>query len=1118
MKFYADLHIHSPFSRATSSQLTFEQLHAWGMLKGIGCIGTGDCLHPSWFSQCRTRLLDDGTGLFSLKEEHAAVTRHLVPAACSGTVRFMLTTEISNIYKKNGKVRKVHNVICLPSLAAAEKLITRLERIGNLKSDGRPILGLDSRDLFEIALESDPNALLIPAHIWTPWFSALGSKSGFDSIQECYGDLAPHVHAVETGLSSDPPMNWRLSSLDPFVLVSSSDAHSPSKLGRECTVFDTDLSYGGIFKALSDPHDTGLDGTIEFFPEEGKYHVDGHRKCGVRYSPQESAKSKGLCPRCGRPLTIGVMSRVEELADREPGIMAPRGRPYKSLIPLAEIIAEALDCGPETKSVQQVYRTLLHTIGSEFSVLLDADTAAIASTAGDLIAEGIRRMRSGEVMIEPGYDGEYGTVHLFTQEERHTLGGQESLFKPSTAIKRRAAPGMAARTGGKKKAGPRADAKALPNDKGNAPHTAPPRLNDAQRIAVEHENPRLLIVAGPGTGKTHTLTQRIARCSGRLPDGQKSLALTFSNKAAEEMRERLTRSDPEIASRVFVGTIHAFCLALLRRFPSQAVLPTVFAIAEPHEIQYLAALAWPDERPAKRRTLLREMGRIKSTVVDGEYPAFVTLFDTLLLSNGLLDFDTILVKCFSLLRSHPDILNAVRNEYPSLFVDEYQDINEVQHAILLLLAGTSGAITAIGDPHQSIYGFRGAEVRFFKSFTEDFPGAVCLSLTENYRTAAGLLQALGQLILPAQDAAAPRLVPSLAIRGRLTVHEAHSDRAEAEYIVHTIEQLVGGTSMLSHDTGRISHGGYAERSFSDIAVLYRVNSLRRDLEEALRRSGIPFNVTGEQPLHSRPPVALLIGLLRLAMGEKIAIETLCGLLEQAVTAFTPAMGSALFHNLKSGFRFIDCGGLQSVLSSDGTVPGEMVRAFASFFNTVEAVGELLASNRIEQALAICATLQPVKTELEKNSVMQEIRERLDRIARISSSCRHFMDTVLLQREEDGTIGRSEQVSCMTLHASKGLEWPVVFIMGCEEGILPLSREERLTDMNEERRLLYVGMSRAKEFLYLTHARQRLLYGEKKSCSPSPFLADIEDSLKRRESDSLRKNRPKPAEAEQLTLF
>jgi DNA helicase-2/ATP-dependent DNA helicase PcrA len=416
MKYYADLHIHSSYSRATSKEISLENLSAWGQRKGIQVIGTGDCLHPAWLAECKKKFRDEQNGFFSLKDSFSRMAQSPeVPKACSTQkkVMFMLTVEISTIYKKGDKVRKIHHVVCLPSFKAADRLSGALERVGNLRSDGRPILGLDSRNLLEMVLEADPACMLIPAHIWTPWFSVLGSKSGFDSVADCYGDLTRFIYAVETGLSSDPLMNWRVSGLDPFALVSSSDAHSASKLGRECTIFDTELSYNGIFQALSDPDAPGLSGTLEFFPEEGKYHVDGHRNCRIRFLPRETLEHKGICPVCNKPLTVGVLSRVQELADRKPGLKAPRARPYTSLVPLAEVVAEALSKGPATKAVATVYENLLETMGSELGILLDSPIKEIESVAGERIAEGIKNMRKGKISINPGYDGEFGTIKLF---------------------------------------------------------------------------------------------------------------------------------------------------------------------------------------------------------------------------------------------------------------------------------------------------------------------------------------------------------------------------------------------------------------------------------------------------------------------------------------------------------------------------------------------------------------------------------------------------------------------------------------------------------------------------------------------------------------------------------
>lgn len=425
--YYADFHIHSRFSRATSKDLNLEQLTLWAQLKGISVIGTGDCLHPAWLKELKEKLEPAEEGLFRLKSSYLKKVSKDVPKACQSEVRFLLSTEIANIYKKADKVRKVHNVVFAPSFDAAENIRVKLDKIGNLKSDGRPILGLDSKNLLEIVLASDDLSFLVPAHIWTPWFSVLGSKGGFDSIDECFDDLTQHIFAVETGLSSDPPMNWRLSQLDRFVMMSNSDAHSAQKLGREATIFDTELSYPAMYTAMKE-NTKGLVGTVEFFPEEGKYHYDGHRACDCRLHPKETIANKGLCPVCGRPVTVGVMARVEELADHDDGRKSPRWRPYYSLIPLAEIVAEARGVGVNSKAVQGIFMQMLNDIGNEMHILREAPLNEIKNHAGTLIAEGIRRVRDGKVNIAAGYDGEYGTVKIFSDQERAAPDDQLQLF------------------------------------------------------------------------------------------------------------------------------------------------------------------------------------------------------------------------------------------------------------------------------------------------------------------------------------------------------------------------------------------------------------------------------------------------------------------------------------------------------------------------------------------------------------------------------------------------------------------------------------------------------------------------------------------------------------------
>jgi len=428
MKFYADLHIHSHYSRATSKTMDLENLYKWAQIKGIKVIGTGDFTHPRWFVEIMEKLEPAEEGLFKLKEEFAEKMDNEVPNSCKAEVRFILSVEISSIYKKNDKTRKVHNIIFAPSLEVASKLNTQLGNIGNIKSDGRPILGLDSKKLLEICLSVSDKCYLVPAHIWTPHFAVLGSNSGFDSIEECYDELTPKIFAAETGLSSDPPMNWRLSMLDNITLISNSDAHSPEKLAREANIFDCELSYDGIFEALKTGDKRKFLGTLEFFPEEGKYHFDGHRPCSYCADPKLTIENNYLCPRCGKRVTVGVMHRVEVLADREEGGKHARAFPYKHLIPLKEIIGDTLGVGPASKKVAAAYFEIINTLGNELSILLDIDIEDIKKVSNAKIAEAVIRVREGKVKLFPGYDGEYGRIQIFARKDNVDVKSQLEMF------------------------------------------------------------------------------------------------------------------------------------------------------------------------------------------------------------------------------------------------------------------------------------------------------------------------------------------------------------------------------------------------------------------------------------------------------------------------------------------------------------------------------------------------------------------------------------------------------------------------------------------------------------------------------------------------------------------
>lgn len=431
MKFIADLHIHSKYSRATSRDMDVENLNKWAGIKGVKVLGTGDFTHPGWLKELKEKLEPAQPGLFKVKKTKSrAIKSDWLPMDISRTdqsPRFLLTSEISCIYSKNNKTRKIHILVLAPSFETVEKINAQLGWIGNLKSDGRPILGLDAKELTKIVLNVSPKCLIIPCHIWTPWFSLFGANSGFDSIEECFEDYAKYIYAGETGLSSDPAMNWRLSQLDNISLVSNSDAHSPWRIGREANVFDTDLSYQGVVEAIKNKEKFLK--TIEFFPHEGKYHYDGHRKCKTCLTPQEAKKAKNICPVCAKPLTIGVLHRVDDLADREEGQKPGQVVPFQCFVPLNEIIADAKGLtGANSKTVKQEYEKLIKNFGGELEILLKTDLGEVRGVGAGEVAEGIKRVREGKLHIEPGYDGEYGKIQIFKDEERGQFSTQASLF------------------------------------------------------------------------------------------------------------------------------------------------------------------------------------------------------------------------------------------------------------------------------------------------------------------------------------------------------------------------------------------------------------------------------------------------------------------------------------------------------------------------------------------------------------------------------------------------------------------------------------------------------------------------------------------------------------------
>ena len=1034
VRFYADLHIHSHFSRACSRDCDLEHLAWWAGRKGITVVGTGDFTHPAWAEELRASLVPAEPGLFRLRPDLERAVLGRLPAACRTPARFMLSSEISTIYKRDGKTRKVHHLLYAPSLDAAGEITRRLARIGNLAADGRPILGLDSRDLLEIMLSGGDGCYLVPAHAWTPWFAVLGSQSGFDRVSDCYADLAGHVFAIETGLSSDPEMNWRVSSLDGYRLVSNSDAHSPPMLGREATVFDTDADYFAILRALRTGE--GFGGTVEFFPEEGKYHLDGHRACGVRTTPEETRAAGGKCPVCGKTPTIGVQHRVEALADRPAGYRLPGAAGYLSFVQLPEILGEIAAVGPKSKSVTAQVTALVERFGPELAILGEVPLDDLAARAPSIVAEAIARLRRGEVRREAGYDGVYGTIRLFDPAE---LAGAALFELPSPRAARR----------------PAAVSSASPEPvplAGRAAATAPVQAGlDPEQQAIATHAGSLLVVAGPGAGKTRVLTHAIAHRVGRGLPPQRCLAVTFTRRARDELAERIAALVPGAAGQVTVTTFHGLGLLIVREQCKRLGLDPGLKVAdEPTRLAVLRQLS-ASERPAALASRISAAKRAVAAAaasalppdVDDETAALASRYDAALRERGLVDIDDLLLLPAALLGGDPSLALAYRSRWTDVFVDEYQDVDESQYRLLRLLVGDGSRVCAIGDPDQAIYAFRGGDVGYFLRFASDFASAGTARLSRSYRSAPTIVRAAMQLIRPGTLVPGRELVPARTDipDGPVTVHALAGESQEAETVAAEIEKMLGGASFHALDSRAVDARDRAEHqlSFADFAVLYRTSGQAAAVEEALARRGFPV----QRRSHAR-------------------LADMAGAPEILTALSAPVLDAA---------------------------PGTVTERLAA------AAAAALAAARPPARSAAAGG----DAEWEGAQARFAIRTAADVLAPLAAQCGgdldRFLDELALGAEVDTWDPRADRISLLTLHASKGLEFPVVFIVGCDDGLLPLRPWQGAAfDYAEERRLLFVGMTRATTRLVLLTAAERSIRGTTARCSPSPFLASVDPAL------------------------
>ncbi|MBR0218343.1 MAG: UvrD-helicase domain-containing protein [Clostridia bacterium] len=1037
--YIADLHIHSRFSRATSGECDAPHLDLWARHKGISLVGTGDFTHPQWRKELAEMLLPEGNGLYRLKDAYR------LPCDTVNTVqpRFVITGEISTIYKRDGKTRKVHHVIILPGLEAAEALAHRLEAIGNLHSDGRPILGLDSRDLLEITLEACPEAIYIPAHIWTPHFSLFGAFSGFDSMEECFGDLTPHVHALETGLSSDPPMNRRLSALDGHVLVSNSDAHSPQKLGREANLLSCEMGFSALKRAL-DTGD-GFGGTIEFYPEEGKYHLDGHRNCQCRLTPEETRANGGVCPVCGKKVTIGVLYRVEELADRpEPQVL---DKPFESLIPLPELLGETLGVSAASKKTQAAYFDLLQKLGPEFSILRERSIEDIQAAGGFLLGEAVRRLRAGQVIRQGGYDGEYGVIRVFQPGERETLLGQTTLLSgvPLAEIK---------------KAEPLKPAAIQEETAASAPDMRP---NAEQEAAIHAEENTVAVIAGPGTGKTGTLVNRIAwLIEERAVSPKEITAVTFTRQAAHEMVERLEkRLGKKRVKGLTVGTFHAICLNLIEKKPliSREAVRDVIA-----EILRECGEMLP---PADALALIsaRKNGLDASGLPEG----LLERYQEKLSEMGARDLDDILAEALKI---------PVQDKpcFHYLLVDEYQDINGVQRSLVRHWS-ENGRLFVIGDPDQSIYGFRGADAGCFDALLSDRPEARIIHLKQNYRSAPDILRC-ALTVIDRNPGDRRELAPTVPAGEPVRLVQAADEQGQYIWIAKEIARLTGGVDMLE-----ASGGERARYAFSEITVLCRTHRQLEQAERCLRHDSIPCAVSGRGDFLEQPVNQAILGFF-IALEEpnnlpalRAALKGLWHCPDGLIDRAEAAMGL-------TGEAF------EAVLAPfDGLTP---------FLDAVKKYAPLLPREKPRKLLEALANDTGVKGKAV---------EQLWNTAVFFDTMPAFLSA--LRMGEEGDVTRlsggkpSGAVRLMTLHGAKGLEFPCVFLAGLDEGRFPAERQDAETNMEEERRLLFVGLTRAKNRLILTCGSE-----------PSPFLDELPAGLRREDAGI----RPRQAESEQISFF
>ncbi len=881
------------------------------------------------------------------------------------------------------------------------------------------------------------------------------------------------------GLSTDPPMNWMCSFLDKYTLIANSDAHSPEKLGRNANLFDTNLSYNGIINSMKSGHGDRFLGSVDFFPQEGKYHFDGHRKCNIRWSPLDTLQHDEICPVCGKKITVGVMNRIAQLADRDNVLDRKNRHPYISLIPLKEILSELEDAPPDSNKVDHRYKQLVNKAGSEFNLLLHHDVEYVRTIGGELLSEAVRRMRNREVYIQEGFDGEYGTVKVFKS-------GEIRNYIPSESMSLFEEPGSSYPAVRNPLPLVSFDLKVYRELKCRKPRfesveeqsLSPERsvtgkqadMDDDQAEAVKHYNGPALIMAGPGTGKTKVLTSRVAYLIQQKNINPCSiLAITFTNKAAREMKERLSAMlDKDIMDQLRICTFHAFGLSIIKEYLENSGKTSSFSlIDEDDKYQILSELGTD-------RSKIKEIGErisekkqsLNYGIVEGDESLneIFTKYNQRLTQSDAFDFDDLICYPVQLFLEHPDILSVYRKRIEWILVDEYQDINLPQYRMIrLLMPETDSNLFVIGDPNQSIYGFRGADVRYIQMFREEYQKAYVFRLRKSYRCTDSILQASGNVLMTDK-----KFLEGLKKGIKIRIAENATDKSEAEYVARTIESMIGGVGFFSIDS-QVARGDQEEEieSLSDFAILCRISTQMPVLEKALKDHNIPYHKIADDPVFKQEPVKSVLDVYRFSLNPKNTV-----------------LRSRLLKN-----RIIAMNELQLLneMIRDKDLACKLEYIINHYFENQFKDNELLVNLLLETA-----------RKYEKNE-------------------KDFLQNILLGTGVDTWKPAIEAVNLMTLHASKGLEFNCVFITGCEENLMPYSLfENKHADPEEERRLLYVGMTRAKNYLFLTNARRRFLMGRDYSPRRSYFLDQIENELVETEVAYIKPKGNK--DREQLELF